>query len=188
MKRKLTPWIAMLLPLASDGATLLTNEVFLTVADGRGGLPALAENITEPSRQWYRGDLYWRPDLDFGQRGLGGGRVTIQTAPGETVESVEIYLGVGAMGYAPWNFAFQAYGSSPDIQIWVSQNPLTGTDLGWVPLTFQPDNRAPIYFNVKTSGGYFGSQYYAASTVPEPTSGLITIVSAAVILTRRRRR
>ena len=180
--------LVILSPAVSEGATLLTNEVFLTIADGSGGVPTLAENITEPSLAWYREDLRFRQyELNFGYRGLGGGRVTLQTEPGETVESVEIHLGIGATGYAPWNFAFQGFGSSPDIQVWVSQNPLTGSGLGFVSLAFQPDNRAPIYFDVQTSAGTFGAQYYAASPVPEPTSALMAILSAAAILVQRRR-
>jgi hypothetical protein len=186
MKRRLTACLAILAPLASEGATLLINEVILTSADDNRGVLALAENISEPSSAWYRDDNWGR--WDIGWQGLGGGRVTIQTEPGETIESVEIYLEVGATGYAPWNFAFQRYGSNQNTQIWVSQNTDYGSSsLGWWVLDFQPDKRSPIYFDVQTSAGSFGAQYYAASTVPEPTSGLMMIVSGAAILMRRRR-
>lgn len=183
---------AMILPATTEGAVIIANEVYLTIADG-GGTLVSAEAATVPTNAWFRPDLPmpypWEPPLGFGWMGMGGGRVTLQTDPGETVSSVTIYLGDGPNGLTPWTFALLSYGETPEIQIWQSTNPPNGNGVpgGFISPPFNRGTTAPFYFEVVTSSGTIGNQYYAVSTVPEPSAAILAGIAGAAVVLRRRR-
>lgn len=183
---------SFLLSSSAHGATIVSNTLFVTIADGGLRESRPVEDLAEPRVDWYNPHYPSFPNPLSpwhygGYSGLGGGQFAIQTLPGETVLGVEIYLSVGPTGSAPWTFVFQSLDSDPSIQIWRSNNPPNGGGLGWINLPFQGDRRAPIYFEVQTSTGTTGSQHYVMSTVPEPSAAGLLALSCSICAFRRKR-